>query len=406
MPTEILEKVPTVPRPQMPSEPPKEVLEINFADDPTLSKDNPAPVQKVDAGPAEIEVKQGEEKKEPEGKITSPVVKEKEEKKELEKKEETKVEDKEKAAIDKFLKPPKTDKKEEVKESEKKTVATSTQIVPPDKKDTGHFDYSTYSPQEADLLKNMSRPAREWAANNFKKLKELEKSASSLYFQSPDAYVLDPTYKQMSREANQIHRELQHNQQQLLLIKAGKPFRYITDVDESGQFKYSDEQQPTDAWEESVRTAVTQCMNAEQNMIGKLRAYPEQYKGMIQNDLNAIQKIRGEKFIWVSQPEYMDREISVDGQGDVPIKNVRQQFISLFPHYLRSNPAVEICADMMVGLIIKENQLKDALEGQKLAEIKKEELQRGEPKSIAKPTNDIDEVHGVKEFSSVGMPTN
>lgn len=377
---------------QLPSEPPPEALKGTFTDDPSLYSSegdikvvaedktgNVTPVKEVEVLPApnkEVE-KKAEEKV----------------------KEEPKTEDKARDEMGKFIKPPKKEgeKKEEVKVEEKSKIA---QIKVPEKT-VDAFDYSGYSDSEVHALKNMSRTSREFAVKLIKENKELAKAKGEVFYQSPDAYVLAPEYKELQEKAFYARQEARIFAEQLEQVKQVKPINKLLGWDAQGKPVFDTKETPVSGiLEEELRNYYSEALRTVNGLSGKMQAFPDQYKAKISQDIGTITNYRKQQFAWAADPTLEDHTIEVGGE-DVPIKTIRQNVINMLPPYLRNNPAADLCADAIVAINIQGAALREAQNALQVKEVQKKEQERIEPTSNEKvPVKSAND--GM--FSAVGMP--
>ena len=384
--------------PQMSKEPPKEILEQTFTLDPSI-KIGEASSQTItgDSGqtikPATEEVK----KEEPviETKVDAPV-------KEEVKKEETVVKKEEPKPI---LRPPtkKDDKKDDSVKVDTKTKLSVKPVTIPAKTDET-FDYSGFSQQEVVNLKNMSRQSREFSANLIRENKQLSGLKDSNYLQHEQGYTLSPEYQDLQSKVYFANVEGQAWKQQLLNIRAGKPFRDVVGFNENGTPKLGDERPPTDEDDIRLSNNLAKCMSMAQQRQGELQAIPQQFKQRIATDLQTIRDVQKQQFSWAADPKLLDYEMTTP-EGNKTIKQIKDEFKSIWPSYLQNSPAVDVCADLMVALQIRTQELEQANTGKTVAETLKEEVLRGEPGSNDRPIKENGHaIGGVSEFSLAGFP--
>lgn len=414
--------------PQQPIEPPAEVKAMTFnldeklfsgGDGSTIKTDNgtelkvEAPEKKVeepkkdDVGtgltpdktkaPAEKKV-EPEKKEEKKGVLKAP--------KEEPKKEEVKTEEKKEEAVT----APKKDDKATTAEKKEVSKLITPKLSAEKKEAADTFDYTGFAPQEVTNLKNMSRQSRDWAAALVKQNKELASLKDSTYLQHEGAYVLSPDYKQLQQKQYLAVTEGRAWEQALLAIRGGKKFRDITGFDNRGQPIMSEERDPSDADEIRVSANLNACIQANNALSGQLQEFPVQYKNRLQTDLQAIQQERNARFAWAQDPKLLEYSVEMEGGQEKKIKDIISDFTSMWPAYLQNSPGVKVAADMMVALVIRSAELREALNGQQVEKIKKEEAVRGEPTSEAAPTEITGETkvngHSVpKAFSLDGFPT-
>lgn len=402
-----------IPTPVFPAEPPKEVKEMSFnASDLSLLGDSASDsVISVDKKPVETVKPEVETKVTTQPEINTPAQKEEVKAPEV-KKEEPK---KEMSATPAGLKPPKEEaivgkvepKKEETVVKEQKEESTIKPISPV-KETTTHdgFDYSGFSQQEVLNLKNMSRQSREWAATLLKENRHLSTLKDSTYLQHEQGYTLSPDYRELQGQGYRASVEARCWEQALLNIKNSKPFRDIVGFNDKGQPQFGPELQPSDQDEIRVSNNLSSCVNAVNQISGQLQVFPGQFKQRVQNDLMTIQNERNSRFAWRQDPKLMEYTVGIDGRGEKKVKDIISDFKSIFPSYLANTPGVDVAADLWVALTIQSNQLREAMNGKQVAEIKQEEIKRGEPSSDILPTDVVNKnKKGTpSEFSLKGSP--
>ncbi len=380
---------------QLPSEPPPEMLKGTFTSDDSLFSNDGDRVISEDKLGNVTPVKE----------VSDPSVTPSDTTKKGDKKEVGKVEDKPapeekpKDELGRFIKAPKKegDKKEEVKTEEKGKIA---QIKVPEKT-ADAFDYTGYSDSETHALKNMSRTSREFAVKLLKENKELSKAKGEVYYQSPDAYVLAPEYKEIQEKAFYARQEARIFAEQLEQVKQAKPVNKLLGWDAQGKPVFDTKETPVSGTlEEDLRSYYSEALRTVNGLSGKMQAFPDQYKAKISQDVGAITNYRKQQFAWAADPSLEDHTIEVGGE-DVPIKTIRQNVINMLPPYLRNNPAAELCADAIVAINIQGAMLKEAQRTVQVKEVQKKEQERVEPTSNEKvPVK----VGGDGMFSAVGMP--
>lgn len=308
------------------------------------------------------------------------------------------------------LKPPQPEKKDgaDKKDAVEKVVTTpieKKQFTPPSKEQKAEVrDYSGYSDDEVKVLKQMSNEAFTFTTNLLKTNKEAVKLKDASYLQHPEAYRLSPDFQAAQNQVYFAQTEAKCWEASLELCKDGKKFRYVTGFDERGQPQFSKEElDPTGASEEILRANMIRCQSVAQQKQAELSNIGPTFQNRVKEDVKGIQSIRAEKFAWVTDPKLLDYTIDVGGV-DKSIKAIRSELISVFPPYLQNNIATEVCADLMVALMIQSAELNAAQSGQKIAETQKEEIARGEPTSQQREKEDVS-VNGVKTFTLEGRPS-
>lgn len=381
--------------PQQPKTPPKEVMESNFQlDDKVTFGDGTtgaitAPIQLPEVKPESKPAGQTIDVREDAHKRT-------EDKKLETKKEEPKTE------VQPILRPPKGKETEQKVDSKGKTE----QIKLPKKEDKPR-DYTGYTPEEIEIFKQMSHPAFEFVDKTLKKNKELMNRGSEQFFQHPQAFILSPDYQKTQVDLHLANREAQYWQQHLESAISGKPFKQIIGwKDGTLEPIFSDQEiVPNQRIEEACRQSLIKCNGVVDQLKSKMNGFGSEYKQRIDTDLKMINAERANRFEWVQNPELMDYEIDTDN-GPKSLKVIKNDFKSIFPPYLRDNPGVEVASDLLIALVIAKQESARATAGQRTAEIKQEEVQRGEPSSTTKPREPVgEEIGGVRNFSLADMPT-
>lgn len=308
-----------------------------------------------------------------------------------EKAEDTKVEEVAESGVSKYLKPPKG--KEGVKTPDKAGTKDS-------------FDYSKYSPQQVTYLKNMSREAREFTANLIKETTELGKLKDSNYLQHPEAYVLDPAYRELTSTVENMSNEARHWQEQLMLCKSGKPVRDIQGYDKNGKLVMGPEIPPSDEVEEKLRMNVSQAHNSINSIQGQLKDYPNKYSSRVKGDMAAIENHRNSIFEWNKNPELLEYSVEMEDGSDKSIKSIRDDYVNMWPQYMRNDPRTKAGGDLMASLVLVKAELRELSKSKSIATTKQSEKERVEPNSTTKPApKNSQEINGVKEFSSKDMPS-
>lgn len=366
-------------KPAMPSTPPPEVLKMDFSDDPTLDTSGETRIVTEDKNGVTAPVKQ----------VDSTVVQPEVSKSEATKPE-VKLPEKKQSNI---LKPP---------GEKKETPVAGKEVVKPinlPSREKILRNYSGFSDEEVAHFKQMSDGAYKFTSELIKKSKELEKDT---FLQHPEAYTLSPEYKETQNEINRASVEGDYWKQCLMAIKRGESFKPAVKW-ENGQLVTGNELKPNEEIEEAVRANMNACYQVAQDNKGKLSAHVDTFKKRITSDLQAINQEQAARFPWVADPKLLNYTIPIEGVGDLSVKQIRTDFINLFPPYHRNNPGVDVAANLFVALRIANAELQEAKSGQQIAEIKQAEVARAEPSSEVKPAPVGDPIGGVKEFSLSGL---
>lgn len=242
-------------------------------------------------------------------------------------------------------------------------------------------DYTGFSEEEAKVLRQMSNPAFEFATKVLKQNKELAASSKNLYLQHPNAYVLDPEFQKLNEDTFYADAESKHWQEQLMLIKAGKPWKPLKGFTKEGTPVYGPEQQPSDLAEEEARSNMGYTAQLAQQTRGQLQMFQQQYGQRVAQDTQQIKAIQQQKFSWHADPKILDTVINVQGVGDRSIKQIKSDFMGLLPAYQHNHPLADVCADMFVALQLYAGEVRKAREGSQVQQVRQEEVTRAEPTS-------------------------
>lgn len=368
-------------------ETPLEVLEKNFTTEqlPELNASEGGPAS------TDIRSKPLEKKEEKKEEIKLEVVPKEEEKKVEDKKEEEKKEEKKEEEVSdssRFLKPPKGSKEE------KEAIAKK------GSRDT--FDYTGYSQEETDILKNMPVSNREKVGKLIKEHKDLASVKDTQFYQHENGYVLHPGYQQEIGIINLATQESRIWAKQLADVKAGKNIKPLTGW-KNGQPVYGEEMAASDELEEALRSNVQKCQATVEERQRGVDAFVNNFKAITKRDTDAITTERGKRFAWVANPKLLDYSIPTQ-DGDKTIKQVRSDVAGMFPPYMRSSPAVECVGDLMTALFIAKAEIEELKKGGSIKKVKDEEKEAIEPGSDVKPKKVTESVHGVKNFSLDSAP--
>lgn len=305
---------------------------------------------------------------------------------------------------------------EEVKKVEEVVTTNGkpkiTPITPVKKKDqvapeADTFDYTKYSDSDKTNLKNMSRQSREAYVKLLDENKQLSSLKDSNYLQHEQGYTLSPEYRELQDKNYKIRTEGKCWEDALTAIKEGKKFRDIIGFDENGQAKLSEERLPTTTDEIRIGNNLSLCIQAAQQTNGQISQYPNQFKQRISQDMRSIDEEQKARFAWVSDPKLLDHPVDIEGRGEVKVRQIKDDFKSMFPSYLANTAAVDVAANLFVALNIQSSELRDAKNGQQVAIIKQQEVARGEPSSDTRTVENGNTTRkGVPStFSLEGMPS-
>lgn len=266
-------------------------------------------------------------------------------------------------------------------------------------------DYTGFSDSEVSAFKKMSDEGYDLASRVIKENRELKKLEGSTYLQHEHAYILDPEFQQKNLVVQRSSGEAEHWRQQLILAEQGKPVHDIKGWDtRTGQLVIGQEYPPNAQLTESIRERLYACNNAIAQNKQQLDTFPQKYSERIKQDSQVIENEIKSRFAWEQDPKLMDHTLSIefdDGPRDLSLKQIKDDFTSLFPLYLRQNLGVRVAANMMIALKIQDAELRQLKAGAQVTEIQREERRLVEPTSehkvapsLTKPTNGVVEFGG------------
>jgi hypothetical protein len=248
-----------------------------------------------------------------------------------------------------------------------------------DTKGTKGFDYTGFQPEEVTMLKQMSNPAREFTAKALRDFAKLRSEQPAAYYQHPEAYRLTPEFVSRATDYEYATREQQFWRQQLIQIRAGKPWNGISGWDEKGNALLTGPFKPNDEAEIDVSNVLQNVTNQAGNIQGELRGLQQNFAKRIQTGAAILQAERAKRFEWVNKPELLEETIPLPDVGDTKLKAIRDDFKQLFDTVHHNNPLMELCQDMFVALQVYGARIR-ALEGENQHEKTiREDVTRMEP---------------------------
>lgn len=271
-------------------------------------------------------------------------------------------------------------------------------------------DYTGFNDQEQSLLKGMSNESFAYFSDLLKKSKsapavtEPAKPSADFIFQHPQGYVFSPEYQQLNTELQMAKSEGNAWMQELIKAQKGEKWRPLVGIDDkTGKFIYGEERQPTLEDVEMLRRSVGKCEQYETNVSSSLNSLPQTFNNKLNTDLQNINQERAKRFDWVANPELLKAELEIEGVGKKSVSAIREDFVNIWPEYMRRTPGVEVAADLWVAMQVYSMRLKSAEAGKAVAETLREESRRVEPTSSAR-VNSQKTRHGVAEFDLGGLP--
>lgn len=217
-------------------------------------------------------------------------------------------------------------------------------------------DYTGFSEHEVAVFRQMSTPAFEFAAKTLRELRTLQQQKPESYLQHPEAYTLSPEYVEIQQQATALKSEAKHWKEQLLAIRAGKPW-YGLAYDDKGNAIKQGPYKPTEAAEIDVGNAYNVVTNHAVDTGRKVGQLKATFQERVNTSLQAITNERAKRFEWVADPTKQDVELELGDGKKVPIKTVIGQFKDMFDRHHHGNPLLDLAADMFVALQIQQQHI-------------------------------------------------
>lgn len=266
-------------------------------------------------------------------------------------------------------------------------------------------DYTGYDDDTVKAFKNMSDPAFQVMKRIVDERNTLIKNKQDQYLQHPQAYTLTPEYTELTNKAYLINKEREFWKQQLINVRAGKEWQDLQGFDPKTLEPVAGAaMKPSTEDDIELNNRLMRCDGLLQQVQQQGNQFVAKFKQTVDTDIANIAAERAKRFDWVADPKNLDRVVTVPDIGDVPIKQIREDFLNLFPQYLRNNPLADVAADLFAGVQIYASKIRE-LEGQHAVAIeKKDEVLRAEPNA----TTTGSEVNGKPKglvFDMEGLPT-
>lgn len=300
--------------------------------------------------------------------------------------------------LPKWLKPPKTKAEGEAVPKVEEGVQGREEVKQIAPKDKVTRDYTGYTQEEAQSLRQMSNEGFQLATKLIRENKELSKLKETTYLQHEEGFLLDPAYRKVVKDLTLANKEFSIYRSQLASIDKGEKVRMLEAFDAQGNPIYGQEIDPSPALTEDIRLRLMNTNNALNGFRSKIQEYPQQYKNTIQTDLQRVQQERKARFAWAANPDLLQHSVEIPGLGERTLAQIKDDVKLIFPNYMRQHPAVEVVSDLMVLLRLADAEIKELKNGNGVAAIKQEEAGLVEPSSQQKPKGDGKKVHGVSEF--------
>lgn len=267
------------------------------------------------------------------------------------------------------------------------------------------FDYSGYTEMQQQHLKKMSNEAREYAASIIKENRELAKLKGGEFMQHPEAYTLSPEFRQLREQSMYAEQEAMHWEEQLMRVEAGQEWQNIS-YDENGKMVLGAPQKPDSRIKIRMQEALMKCRNVAERAGAQAQQLQATYSERVKQDAATINNLRAQSFGWVADPKGLDQVVDIGGGKEKSVKQIREDFLSMWPPYLRDTLGVQVAADCFAGIQIYGQSIRALESEKKIAEIKTQEVRRAEPSATERPqtAGAGAAVKGVTEFSLAGMP--
>jgi len=307
---------------------------------------------------------------------------------------------------------PKTeDKPVRQKASEDKPVAASHEIKPimPLSALPKERNYEGFGPEEVQALKAMSNDAFALTSSLIKEKKELSKLKDASYLQHPLAYTLSPEFTKLQEDSYYLNAEGQYWRQQAINIAEGKEWAELKGWDAKGNPVMGPVQKPTtEAGKDADRLSL-QLFTKAQGTQEQVQQFSGRFQQQIATDNQLIQQECAKRFGWVADPSLLDAKVSNPGYGEKTIRQIRDDYTSLFPVYHRNSVGVQVGANLFAALQIYGQRIHELENNKQVAAVKEEEKALIEPTSKERPASKNGSAKGmggweVKEFSLEGLP--
>lgn len=262
-------------------------------------------------------------------------------------------------------------------------------------------DLTGFTPEEQHVLKNMSTEAYEYTSKVIREHKELSQLRTGTFLQHPEAYQLDPQYKQLTSSVQHYDAIAGFLKEQLQLCADGKEWHTITHWDDKGQPVFSGPLKPSAVAQVNIQHALQQHMVKGEAARNEMQQYAGNYQQRIQQDAAGIKKVMGQHCSWVANPEEMKQSLTIPGKGDVTLQQMYDEFTGQFPIYMRHSPGIDVAANLWIAFNIYGSMIRDLENGKQLAEVKAEEALKVEPSSgLTAPAAKKDANGNVSEFKT------
>lgn len=227
-------------------------------------------------------------------------------------------------------------------------------------------DLSLFDDTEKVYAKQMSNDAFTRFVDLKKTVKDLEAKVSNpaptpgqvqSFYEHPEAYMLQPDYKEAEKAADDISDEYDAWLGQLTAVESGKPFKIVV-RDANGKLTLSNEQYQPSAevkvkLQEILHDAKFRLNEAEKNLAGVKTTFANNFAQT--NTL--VDKGLADAFPWIKDPASY-KDVAFEGPN-VPKKTVEQltsDFNNLVPAMFRNSPVMKIATPLFASVHILKSQ--------------------------------------------------
>ena len=166
---------------------------------------------------------------------------------------------------------------------------------------------------QKELLKQSSIPVRQWIAARLRESQQFQKDLesekqkpSSNYYEDPEAFVLNPTAKQLAQEYQKTNEILNHWQEQSINAKAGKDvFGVVFDKD-GNWHPDTTPYKPGPREETIISTEINKLLNKGARIEEKYESVRSEHQNNHKSTINKIDSVIKDQFSHWSKPEYKD----------------------------------------------------------------------------------------------------
>lgn len=272
------------------------------------------------------------EKKKPEAKVAAKV------------EEETAKEEEEVKPVEKPKFSAKLPSKPVVKEQEETETKPGEKKVEP-------RDYSVFPEEVREHIKNTSNPAFNFLKDTYKRLQEVEVELNKIkpeyesiqktglpssWVEHPDAWRLHPEVQQAFGRISKIEFEENHWKEQLIAIKAGKPYKIIQGY-QNGQPMLSGPIEPSEEAAEAAIANHVKLQGLKQNVYTGINTFAQGFKNRVEEQSKAVEKIIEEEWPWYKDEKHpAQKHVKLFEESipsDVPAHMMRKTAALLYASY-------------------------------------------------------------------------